>query len=170
MEALIEGEGKWNGSLTTRDWKCLAKPSKGLDAGVTIFFDSGITAEVIDASIDGFKTVRFSEDDVEKKIGKVPLPPYIKREPEAIDLERYQTVFAENSGAVAAPTAGLHFTQALLDEIKEMGVDVRRVTLHTGPGTFMPVRVEDLSTHTMLSEYYKISPEVFEEIKILYEK
>ncbi|MBI5888835.1 MAG: tRNA preQ1(34) S-adenosylmethionine ribosyltransferase-isomerase QueA [Deltaproteobacteria bacterium] len=149
----------------TRDWNCLAKPSKGLDAGAAIFFGNGITAEVIDASVDGFKTVRFSEDDVEKKLGKVPLPPYIKREPEAIDLERYQTVFAQNSGAVAAPTAGLHFTQAILDEIKEMGVDVRRVTLHTGPGTFMPVRAEDLSTHMMPGEYYKISPEVFEEIK-----
>jgi len=152
-----------------RDWRCLAKPSKGLDAGIMIFFDGGITAEVVgastDAFVDGFKTVRFSEDAVEKKLGRVPLPPYIKREPEAIDSERYQTVFAQNPGAVAAPTAGLHFTLTMLDEIQEMGVDVRRITLHTGPGTFMPVRVDDLSTHTMLSEYYRIPDEVFEEIK-----
>ena len=148
-----------------RLWKVLAKPSKGLGAGAKIFLEGGITAQVVDAREGGCKTVRFSEDDVEKKVGKLPLPPYIKREPEAIDSERYQTVFAENAGAIAAPTAGLHFTAGLLDEIKNMGADIRRITLHTGPGSFMPVRVDDLSKHTMTSEYYKISPDVFDAVK-----
>ncbi|HEY5512914.1 MAG TPA: tRNA preQ1(34) S-adenosylmethionine ribosyltransferase-isomerase QueA, partial [Geomonas sp.] len=91
-----------------------------------------------------------------EQAGSMPLPPYIKRAPEGEDLERYQTVFAREKGAVAAPTAGLHFTPALLEEIREKGVEIAPLTLHVGLGTFMPVRVEELSSHTMHREFYRI--------------
>ena len=147
-------------------WKCLAKPSRGLGAGVTVFFDKGVEAQVVSAGPDGERTVRFNVeegfDGVLEEIGNVPLPPYIRRAPAELDSDRYQTVYAAEKGAVAAPTAGLHFTSEMLGNIKGLGVEVRYITLHTGPGTFMPVRTENIEEHRMMKERYSIKEDVFE--------
>lgn len=145
------------------EWKCLAKPTKGLKAGSLLLFE-GIEAEVTGFDDEGLVRCAFNGRLDLKSIGKVPLPPYIKREPGAEDSSRYQTVFAGNDGAVAAPTAGLHFTLGLLEEIRARGVEVRTLTLHTGPGTFMPVRVDNIKEHRMMKEYYKIDEQAFGDI------
>jgi S-adenosylmethionine:tRNA ribosyltransferase-isomerase len=98
-------------------------------------------------------------------IGRMPLPPYIRRKAAELDKERYQTVFASKQGAVAAPTAGLHFTTELIEDIIEMGVEVHYITLHTGPATFMPVRTNDIRGHRLPHEYFNIKPSVFEAVK-----
>lgn len=99
------------------------------------------------------------------RYGAMPLPPYIKRKPEPVDREWYQTVYAEKEGSIAAPTAGMHFTGDLIDSIKEKGVNIRYLTLHVGPGTFKPIKTEKLSEHSMDSEYFEIEKAVIEEIK-----
>lgn len=147
-------------------WECMLKNSKGIKPGSRLFFDGG-GAACITGDSDGLWTCVFEGVDpweLMERAGRVPLPPYIKREPSEEDRARYQTVFAGPKGAVAAPTAGLHFTEALLDEIRGMGVEVLRITLHTGPGTFLPVRVEDISSHKMHREYYSIDRPVFEAV------
>lgn len=148
-------------------WRCLIKNSKSLKSGSTISFDKGERAEIVSAEDDGFWKAGFGEGFSGRleSIGRVPLPPYIKREAEKDDSVRYQTVYAGKAGAVAAPTAGLHFTERLLEEIRKKGVDVRRITLHTGPGTFMPVRVKNIEAHRMLPERYIISPEVSQSVR-----
>lgn len=148
------------------DWICLIRNSKGLEKGASIRLDGGIEAEVQGLSDEGLRVCRFNGplSGAIDRLGKVPLPPYIRREADPEDVARYQTVFARESGAVAAPTAGLHFTQGLLDEARDMGVEVRYLTLHTGPGTFMPVRVDDPSTHRMLKERYVIGKETFDAV------
>jgi S-adenosylmethionine:tRNA ribosyltransferase-isomerase len=160
---LVEKTGKG-----ADEWLCMGRASKGLNAGMKVFFDGGAFAEIVHAGSDGFLTARFSAPakQIMEKFGSVPLPPYIRRQAEAIDQARYQTVFAERTGAVAAPTAGLHFTPELLSEVKNKGVDVRFVTLHTGPGTFMPVRVADITGHKMLSEFYSIPPNTFQAVRL----
>ncbi|TAN63468.1 tRNA preQ1(34) S-adenosylmethionine ribosyltransferase-isomerase QueA [bacterium] len=160
---LVEKTGKG-----ADEWLCMGRASKGFNAGMKVFFDGGAFAEIVQAGSDGFLTARFSApaERIMEKFGSVPLPPYIRRLPEAIDKARYQTVFAECQGAVAAPTAGLHFTPELLSEVKNKGVDVRFVTLHTGPGTFMPVRVADITGHKMLSEFYSIPPNTFQAVRV----
>jgi len=131
--------------------------------GKVISFGERLTAEVIDKTEDGRVMVRFDSRgpffDVLDEIGKTPLPPYIKRESNAADTDRdrYQTVFAKKRGAIAAPTAGLHFTPAVLEGLRSAGVAVAEVTLHVGYGTFEPVRVEDLSEHRVSDESYVIS-------------
>lgn len=147
-------------------WICLIRNSKGLEKGALLHLDGGIEAEVLGRDEEGLWTCSFTKglSDSIERLGKVPLPPYIRREADSEDVARYQTVFARESGAVAAPTAGLHFTQGLLDEVRNMGVEVRRLTLHTGPGTFMPVRVDDISTHRMLKERYTIGKETFDAV------
>jgi S-adenosylmethionine:tRNA ribosyltransferase-isomerase len=149
-------------------WNCLLKPSKGIKIGSRLFFDGGSEALVVSAGADGMWVCEFNGSGIEilERIGKVPLPPYLKREAEEGDRLRYQTVFADKSGAVAAPTAGLHFTEEILDGIKGLGVEVHYITLHTGPGTFMPVRVSDIREHRMLKEYYKIEPAAFEAVSM----
>ncbi len=142
-------------------WRCMVRPSKGVAPGTRFFFDHGVEAVVLESGEEGFRVCEFSPPLDLDRLGRMPLPPYIKREAGDEDRQRYQTVFAASDGAVAAPTAGLHFTSELLDGIRAHGVEVVRVTLHTGPGTFMPVRVKDISRHTMLPEYYSISPEAF---------
>ncbi|MBI5237161.1 MAG: tRNA preQ1(34) S-adenosylmethionine ribosyltransferase-isomerase QueA [Deltaproteobacteria bacterium] len=143
-------------------WKCLINSSK-VKGGTVVLFDEGVSAGILGRGADGLWECEFKGDISGKldRLGKIPLPPYIKREAEDLDRERYQTVFAGVKGAVAAPTAGLHFTGPLLEEIRKKGVEVRHVTLHTGPGTFMPVRVDDIKDHRMHKERYAISPEVF---------
>jgi len=142
-------------------WDVIVDPARKVRIGNKIFFDEGkLWCEVIDNTTSRGRTVRFNvQGDFFKiidRIGKMPLPYYIKREPTEKDKETYQTVFAKTLGAVAAPTAGLHFTNRLLATLKRKGVKVVPVILHVGLGSFRPVEVEDLTKHKMDSEYYEI--------------
>ncbi len=136
--------------------------SKGKYRG-EISIAEGFSAEIEDL------TARFSYsgDFMENlwRCGDMPLPPYIKRKPEPVDREWYQTVYAEKEGSIAAPTAGMHFTGELIDRIKDKGVNVRHLTLHVGIGTFRPIKTGDLSEHSMDSEYFEIGEEIIEEIR-----
>lgn len=147
-------------------WETLAKPAKKAKKGSRWSFDQGVTAEVIEVLDEGSRLLRFEfEGDffkVLERIGQTPLPPYIKREAENSDKERYQTIYANSPGACAAPTAGLHFTKKLLEEIASRGIKTARITLHVGPGTFLPVRTERIEDHRMWSEYYEIGSETAE--------
>jgi S-adenosylmethionine:tRNA ribosyltransferase-isomerase len=140
-------------------WNCLIKASKSPKPGCRILLSDGAVATVQEREEGKWRVSFEGCDDLWgwlEQAGSIPLPPYIKRAPEGDDRERYQTVFAREKGAVAAPTAGLHFTPALLEEIRGMGVEIAPLTLHVGLGTFMPVRVEELSHHTMHREFYRI--------------
>ena len=144
-----------------RDFYALLKPSD-LKPGVQIDFNAGsLKATVIDK-----KMLRFNTDDADfiYSKGVMPLPPYIKRLPDKSDSERYQTVFARSPGAVAAPTAGLHFTKKLLSRIKAKGIKIAFVTLHVNYATFNPVKENDISKHKMYREYYRISRETLQQI------
>jgi len=144
-------------------WETLARPARRLQAGKRIVFGDRLSAEVVEKSPDGKISISFRSDgdfhQILDEIGKTPLPPYIKRETSAIDIDRdrYQTVFAKNRGAIAAPTAGLHFTPDVLKKIKGMGITVAEITLHVGYGTFEPIRVDDLAHHVVSPESYEIS-------------
>jgi S-adenosylmethionine:tRNA ribosyltransferase-isomerase len=146
----------------TSDWICLGQASKGLKPGAHVNFPGGLVAEVLEALGGGEYRVRFhappgaSFQDLLEQAGKLPLPPYITREPEAADAERYQTVYARASGSVAAPTAGLHFTEATFAALEARGVRRATVTLDVGPGTFLPVREEELDRHKMHPERYGV--------------
>ncbi len=148
-------------------WQCMAKPARGLKKGVRIDIAEDFHATVEEREKDGFFLMSFSLPlkDALSRCGEVPLPPYIRRAPEPIDRERYQTVFAKHNGSVAAPTAGLHFTEKVLEEIRSKGVELHHITLHTGPGTFLPVRERDIEKHRLHPEYYRVTPEVFDAIK-----
>lgn len=148
-----------------RSWETLARGN--LRPGVIISFDYSVSGEVMDSLGKGRFLVRFSHgsDILTSKVGKVPLPPYIKRREEKEDRERYQTVWARSTGSIAAPTAGLHFTDRLLKEIDLSGVDIRFLTLHVGPGTFQPIRTDRIEDHKMEAEYYNISQETAIAIK-----
>lgn len=151
-------------------WETLARPAKRLNVGKKIGFGPSLTAEVVEKRPEGRVMVSFTSTgdlyDALDEIGKTPLPPYIKREASAIDTdrERYQTVFAKNRGAIAAPTAGLHFTPEILDEIKNVGVSIAEITLHVGYGTFEPVRVDDLKDHKVSPESYEIEQPVADQL------
>lgn len=143
-------------------WEIIVKPGKKARGGARVSFGGGLlTAEVIEVLPDGNRVVKFFYDGVFEnvldKLGQMPLPPYITHALK--DKNRYQTVYAKNDGSAAAPTAGLHFTKELLTEIKEMGVYIAELTLHVGLGTFRPVKVDDVESHVMHSEYYKIDEE-----------
>jgi S-adenosylmethionine:tRNA ribosyltransferase-isomerase len=167
-EVLILDYVDTNGSRTTGEdpaFECLIKASKTPKPGTWIFFDEGLKGEVVDCR-DGVHTVRFiysgNFETLLYRIGKVPLPPYIKRKNNDIDCNdrtSYQTVYASRKGAVAAPTAGLHFTGALMDRLKEDGFSMAAITLHVGYGTFLPVKTPDIRDHTIHSERYFISEE-----------
>ena len=137
--------------------------------GSKITLDAGGQAEVLDRIGDGFWTLHFdvSEalEDWLQHAGQLPLPPYIQRQPGADDAERYQTVFARAIGAVAAPTAGLHFDEALLGSLRARGVDFGHITLHVGAGTFQPVRVDDVQQHRMHSEWLSVGAGLVEQVK-----
>lgn len=140
-------------------WETLVKPGKKARPGARIRFGQGLlTGEVIDIVEEGNRLIRFSYDGIWEelldKLGQMPLPPYITHKLE--DKNRYQTVYAKHDGSAAAPTAGLHFTKALLKEIEDMGVRIARVTLHVGLGTFRPVKVDNILEHHMHSEFYMI--------------
>ncbi len=143
-------------------WETLAKPGKKVRPGQIIEFGDGLLkAEVLSVGEDGNRFVRFSYEGIFEEIldrlGQMPLPPYIHHQLE--DPSRYQTVYAVHNGSAAAPTAGLHFTPELLDQIRKKGVQIVPVTLHVGLGTFRPVKVEDVTKHRMHSEFYQISEE-----------
>lgn len=149
-------------------WEVLVKPSRKVRTGNVIQFAEGVTCEVVDNTISGGRVVRFQCDgdfrQAVEALGEPPLPPYIKRPLHPQDRECYQTVYARVSGAVAAPTAGLHFTPHLLDQIRAKGVEIIPILLHVGLGTFRPVNVEDLSRHQMESEYFEITPQAAQAI------
>lgn len=142
--------------------------SKTPKPGAIIHLDGGGFA-VVEERDDAFFTIRFEVDTSLEhylnRVGKLPLPPYIERDPDEADLTRYQTVFAKNTGAVAAPTAGLHFDDALLESLRTKGVEFGYVTLHVGAGTFQPVRVQNLSEHVMHREWINVGAELAEQIQ-----
>jgi S-adenosylmethionine:tRNA ribosyltransferase-isomerase len=143
-------------------WEVILKPGKRAKPGSRFVFGDGVLkAEVVEIVEEGNRLVRFEYDgvfeEVLDRVGIVPLPPYITKK--LGDAERYQTVYSKYKGSAAAPTAGLHFTKELLDEIINKGVDIAYVTLHVGLGTFRPVKVEDVLEHKMHSEYYRINEE-----------
>ena len=146
-------------------WETLARPARRLKIGKKVLFGNKLTAEILEKTEEGLCIVKFATDgnfdEILDEVGKTPLPPYIKREKDAIDKdrERYQTVFASERGAIAAPTAGLHFTPEILQKIKNIGVTVAEITLHVGYGTFEPVRVDDLTKHSVMPEQCEISVE-----------
>ncbi len=144
-------------------WDVIVNPARKIRVGNKLYFDNGLVAEVVDNTTSRGRTVRFlfegSTEELYAKIdeiGTTPIPPYLRREVEEHDKERYQTMFAAERGAVAAPTAGLHFTPAVIEELEAKGVTVCPVTLHIGLGTFRPVEVEDLTKHRMDSEHFHI--------------
>ena len=143
-------------------WECLVRPGKKLRKGARVSFGDGeLTAEIAEELPDGNRLVRFEYEgiflEVLERLGKMPLPPYIKEELQ--DQERYQTVYSKVNGSAAAPTAGLHFTPDLLERVQAMGVKVGYVTLHVGLGTFRPVKEDDIADHKMHTEWYAVSEE-----------
>ncbi len=148
-------------------WETLVKPGKKAKPGTKISFGNGLlVGEVLDVVEEGNRLIQFSYagifEEILDQLGQMPLPPYITHQLE--DKNRYQTVYAKHSGSAAAPTAGLHFTPELLREIEEKGVQIARVTLHVGLGTFRPVKVENILEHHMHSEFYQIDEEAAEKI------
>jgi len=147
------------------EWECLVRPGRKIGVGEHLFFGPGdeLQAEVVARGAFGERSVRFqSVKDFFARvetIGHIPLPPYISRRDSASDRERYQTVYAQERGSVAAPTAGLHFTSEILASIRARGIETTEITLHVGLGTFQPVRVERVEEHRLHSEAYCISPE-----------
>jgi S-adenosylmethionine:tRNA ribosyltransferase-isomerase len=152
------------------EWECLVRPGRKIGVGEQLFFgkDDDLHAEVIARGSFGERRIRFApvEDFFERveKIGHVPLPPYIAREDYYADRERYQTVYAQERGSVAAPTAGLHFTPEILTRMRERRIETAEITLHVGLGTFQPVRSERVEEHQLHSEAYSISAQAAETI------
>ena len=152
------------------EWECLVRPGRKIGVGEWLFFgpDDEMQAEVIGRGTFGERRIRFQPVtdffSLVERLGHVPLPPYIDREDRPADQERYQTVYAQARGSVAAPTAGLHFTQDILDRIRKRGIETVEVTLHVGLGTFQPVRVEQVEDHHLHRECYEISQEATEKI------
>ncbi len=149
-----------------RLWDVLVDPARKIRVGNKLYFgdDDLLVAEVVDNTTSRGRTIRFLHDGSDEEfnnilavLGEPPIPKYLKRAPEEIDKERYQTVYAKHKGAVAAPTAGLHFSRELLKRLEIKGVSVAETTLHVGLGTFRPIEVEDLSKHKMDAEYFSIS-------------
>lgn len=150
-------------------WEVLVKPGRKAKTGQKIVFDHDrLSCEILDKSAAGGRVVKFFYDgsffDIVDQIGVVPLPPYIKREPENVDKKRYQTVYAKEIGAVAGPTAGFHFTEELLKKVEDKGVSLIPIVLHVGLGTFRPIKVDDPGEHRMESEYYRIDKSSVEKI------
>ncbi len=154
--------------LTNRNsdvsWRALAKPARRLKVGKQVNFGGELSGVITRNDGSGNVDIEFDFEgdfyDILDRVGGTPLPPYIRRESQtagAQDVERYQTVYAKHRGAIAAPTAGLHFTAGVLNEIKGMGVEIVEITLHVGYGTFEPVRTDDLTQHSVLPERYEIS-------------
>ncbi len=153
--------------LEDRVWETLVKPGKKAKPGTNISFGDGLlTGEVLEVVEDGNRLIRFDYEGIFEEIldrlGQMPLPPYITHQLK--DKNRYQTVYAKHDGSAAAPTAGLHFTKELLEKIREKGVQIVRITLHVGLGTFRPVKVENITEHHMHSEYYVVEEDAARKI------
>lgn len=155
--------------LDRERWEALVRPGRRLPPGARLVFGDGLVEGLVEETtetggrvISFFSSVPFRE--VLFRLGKMPLPPYVKKYPD--DPQRYQTVYARQEGSAAAPTAGLHFTTELIDKIQSMGIEPIRVLLHVGLGTFRPVRVEDITRHHMHAEYYEITPEAAQAINL----
>jgi len=142
-------------------WECLSKPAKRVKIGTVIKFSDELSCECISIGEDGIRHFKFIYNgiflEILDRLGEMPLPPYIHEKLK--DKDRYNTVYAKELGSAAAPTAGLHFTNELLDKIREKGIKVEYITLHVGLGTFRPVEVEDVTKHKMHSEFYEMSKE-----------
>jgi len=157
-------------SQEPNDWECLVRPGRKIGIGEKLFFgDTGqLRGEVIERGKFGQRRIRFSSPEdffaLIERFGHVPLPPYIDREDNPEDRERYQTIYARERGSVAAPTAGLHFTPEILARIRERGIETAEITLHVGLGTFQPVRVERVEDHKLHRESYVISSEAADKI------
>ena len=152
-------------------WEALVRPGKKLHVGQRVQFGEGeLEAEVIAHGSQGQRTLRFSlgkgaeVNDEISQLGHIPLPPYIDRVDDVSDRERYQTIFARQPGAIAAPTAGLHFTPEILEKIRKRGIEICELTLHVGLGTFQPIRTETVEAHVMHSEAYEIPAQTAERI------
>ena len=149
-------------------WECLSRPAKRLKEGTIVAFSPKLKAEVVEKKDEGIVRVRLIYDgilmEILDELGEMPLPPYIHEKLQ--DKDRYQTVYAKNIGSAAAPTAGLHFTKELLDELKNKGVEILFITLHVGLGTFRPVEVENVLEHHMHSEFYQMSKEVADKLNL----
>jgi len=150
-------------SLGGYKWEALARPGRRLRAGKRVSFGNQLSAEMVERQPDGSVIVAFEAadrfDSILDSLGMTPLPPYIKRAHDSIDndRQRYQTVFASQRGSIAAPTAGLHFTNEILSEIRARGIEIVEITLHVGYGTFEPVKVDDLTDHRVRAELYEVS-------------
>ena len=145
--------------LSTTDWECLVKPGKKLRNGARVEFGEGLLkGEIIDTIDDGNRIIRFEFEgiweEVLDRLGEMPIPPYIHHQLK--EKARYNTVYAKNDGSAAAPTAGLHWTEELLEAVKEKGVEIAHITLHVGLGTFRPVKADKIEEHHMHSEYYSV--------------
>ncbi len=152
-------------------WQALVRPGRKMPKGERVLFGEGeLEAEIVSRGELGLRTLQFASRDGHdvrehiERLGHVPLPPYIDRDDEYADRERYQTVFAKHLGAIAAPTAGLHFTPEVLEQIRRRGAEICELTLHVGLGTFQPIHAETLETHVMHGESYEISEETAERI------
>jgi S-adenosylmethionine:tRNA ribosyltransferase-isomerase len=144
-------------------WTALVRPGTKLKPGKRVFVADELSVEILDSTPDGSRIVRLdtplSIPDALERYGRIPLPPYMERDADATDIERYQTVYAQRTGSVAAPTAGLHFTADLLSEIEAIGVRIVRIVLHVGVGTFRPIEAENPADHVMHSEQYSVGDE-----------
>jgi S-adenosylmethionine:tRNA ribosyltransferase-isomerase len=156
------------GSDDPKVWEALVRPGGKLKPGRVVVVSDELSVEIVDSTPDGGRIVRLITELTTKaaldRFGHVPLPPYLDREEEALDRERYQTVYARVAGSIAAPTAGLHFTVDVLDALQAMGVERVAVELQVGVGTFRPVESDDPTEHDMHEEYYFVSPEAAERI------
>ena len=155
--------------LEVETWEALVRPGRKMQVGERVLFGEGeLEAEILSRGELGLRTLRFTSHNQAsvgehfERLGHVPLPPYIERADELSDRERYQTVFAKNPGAIAAPTAGLHFSKEILERIRARGVEICELTLYVGLGTFQPIHSETLEGHAMHSESYEILPEAAE--------
>ncbi len=144
--------------LAARTWSCLPRPGRRLRPGTALEVDGGPRAEMLEPDADGRARVRFASPiaPLLEQVGHVPLPPYIRRPDETTDRTDYQTIYARAPGSIAAPTAGLHFTETLLDELRQAGVEIAALTLHVGPATFQPVRAANAEEHRLEAERYEL--------------
>ena len=137
-------------------WQCLARPGRRLRPGTNILFDDELEARIVESMEDGLRLVEFNDESLIEKVGQAPLPPYIHETLQ--DPERYQTVYAKRLGSAAAPTAGLHFTERLMQDLRARGIQTAFLTLHVGLDTFRPVDEEDPRKHKLHTEYWEVSP------------
>jgi S-adenosylmethionine:tRNA ribosyltransferase-isomerase len=156
--------------VTPDEWEGLVRPGKKMQLGERVHFGSGeLVAEVVGRGEYGLRRLRLTSEgnvhDAIERLGHVPLPPYIARDDEPADRERYQTIFAKQPGAVAAPTAGLHFSDAIINQIKQRGIEIAAITLDVGLGTFQPIHAEEIENHQIHAERYEISKDTAKAIR-----